>query len=105
MMSFLKHKKILLIITGGIASYKALDLIRRLQENDVTIECILTENAKKFINLITFESLLGKKVHSNLFSLSEEKEMNHIRLANTVDAILVIPCTANFIAKDGKRNC
>ena len=55
------NTKILLIITGGIASYKALDLIRRLQENDVTIECILTENAKKFINLITFESLLGKK--------------------------------------------
>ena len=99
MMSFLKHKKILLIITGGIASYKALDLIRRLQENNVIIECILTENAKKFINLITFESLLGKKVHSNLFSLSEEKEMNHIKLATTVDAILVIPCTANFIAK------
>ncbi len=99
MTSFLKYKKILLIITGGIASYKALDLIRRLQENDVTVECILTENAKKFINLITFESLLGKKVYSNLFSLSEEKEMNHIRLANTVDAILVIPCTANFIAK------
>ena len=99
MMSFLKHKKILLIITGGIASYKALDLIRRLQENNVMIECILTENAKKFINLITFERLLGKKAHSNLFSLSEEKEMNHIRLATTVDAILVIPCTANFIAK------
>ena len=99
MTNFLKKKKILLIITGGIASYKALDVIRRLQDNQVSIECILTENAKKFINLITFESLLGNKVHSNLFSLSQEKQMNHIKLAHEVDAIIVIPCTANFIAK------
>ncbi len=99
MINFLKNKKILLIVTGGIASYKALDLIRRLQEKDVEIDCILTESAKKFINLITFESLLGKKVHSNLFTLSQEKEMNHIHLATNFDAIIVIPCTANFLAK------
>tara|TARA_B100000900_G_scaffold379669_1_gene364765 strand:+ start:353 stop:1561 length:1209 start_codon:yes stop_codon:yes gene_type:complete len=99
MINFLKNKKILLIVTGGIASYKALDLIRRLQDKKVDIECILTESAKKFINPITFESLLGKKVHSNLFSLSQEKEMSHIKLATEVNAILVIPCTANFIAK------
>ncbi len=99
MTKFLKRKKILLIITGGIACYKALDLIRRLQEKQVEIECILTESAKEFINPITFESLLGRSVHSNLFSLSQEKKMNHIRLAHEVDAIIVIPCTANFIAK------
>ena len=96
---FLKKEKILLIVTGGIACYKALDVIRRLQENQVEIECILTESAKKFINPLTFESLLGNKLHSNLFSLSEEKQMNHIKLANDIDAIIVIPCTANFIAK------
>ena len=99
MTNFLKKKKILLIVTGGIACYKALDVIRRLQENQVEIECILTESAKKFINPLTFESLLGNKLHSNLFSLSEEKQMNHIKLANDIDAIIVIPCTANFIAK------
>ena len=99
MTNFLKKKKILLIVTGGIACYKALDLIRRLQEKQVEIECILTESAKKFINPLTFESLLGNKLHSNLFSLSEEKQMNHIKLANDIDAIVVIPCTANFIAK------
>ena len=60
MTNFLKNKKILLIVTGGIASYKSLDLIRRLQEKQVKIDCILTESAKKFINPITFESLLGK---------------------------------------------
>ena len=98
-MTNLRNKKILLIVTGGIASYKSLDIIRRLQENGAIIECILTENAKKFVNEITFESLLGKKIHSNLFSLTEEKEMSHIKLANIVDLILIIPCTANFLAK------
>ena len=94
-----KIKEFFLIVTGGIASYKSLDLIRRLQEKQVKIDCILTESAKKFINPITFESLLGSKVYSNLFSLSQEKEMSHIKLASKSDAILVIPCTANFIAK------
>ena len=99
MTNFLKNKKILLIVTGGIACYKSLDLIRRLQDRGADINCILTESAKEFVNTITFESLLGKKIFSNLFTLSHEKEMNHIKLANEVDAILVIPCTANFIAK------
>ena len=95
----LQNKKILVIVTGGIASYKSLDIIRRLQENGSNVECILTENAKKFVNEITFESLLGKKIHSNLFSLTKEKEMSHIKLANIVDLILIVPCTANFLAK------
>ena len=99
MMNSLKKKKILLIVTGGIACYKTLDLIRKLQEKEVVIECIITNSAKKFINTITFESLLGKKIHSNLFSLTSEKKMSHIRLADEMDAIIVIPCTANFIAK------
>ena len=99
MTNFLENKKILLIVSGGIASYKSLDLIRRLQEKKAKIDCILTESAKKFINPITFESLLGSKVYSNLFSLSQEKEMSHIKLASNSDAIVVIPCTANFLAK------
>ena len=99
MTNFLENKRILLIVSGGIASYKSLDLIRRLQEKKVKVDCILTESAKKFINPITFESLLGRKVYSNLFSLSQEKEMSHIKLASNSDAIAVIPCTANFMAK------
>ena len=98
-MNFLKKKKILLIVTGGIASYKSLDLIRRLQEMDVDIECILTKNVEKFVNILSFESLLGKKTHSNLFSLDEENNMSHIKLANNCDAILIAPCTANFLSK------
>ena len=98
-MNFLKKKKILLIVTGGIASYKSLDLIRRLQEMDVDIECILTKNVEKFVNILSFESLLGKKTHSNLFSLDEENNMSHIKLAKNSDAILIAPCTANFLSK------
>ena len=98
-MNFLKDKKILLIVTGGIACYKALDLIRRLQDKKSKVECVLTSNAQEFVKEITFESLLGKKVTSNLFSLDQEKNMNHIKLADNAEIILVAPCTANFISK------
>ncbi len=98
-MNFLKKKKILVIVTGGISCYKTLDLIRRLQEMEVDIECILTQNTQEFVKPITFESLLGKKIHLNLFSLDQERNMNHIKLANSCDAIIVVPCTANFISK------
>ena len=98
-MNFLKDKKILLIVTGGIACYKALDLIRRLQDKKSKVECVLTSNAQEFVKVITFESLLGKKIKSNLFSLDQEKNMNHIKLANNAEIILVAPCTANFISK------
>ena len=98
-MNFLKGKKILLIVTGGIASYKSLDLIRRLQENASNVECILTKNAENFVNVLSFESLLGKKIHSNLFTLDQESNMNHIKLANNSDIIVVAPCTANFLSK------
>ena len=76
-----------------------LDLIRRLQEAKVEIDCILTQNAKEFVNIITFESLLGKQICSNIFDLDQEKNMNHIKLANECDAIIVVPCTANFVSK------
>ena len=99
MNNFLKNRKILLIVTGGIACYRSLDLIRKLQELGSTVECILTKSSLEFVNQITFESLLGKKVHSNLFSLSEEKKMSHIYLANEMDIIIVVPCTANFLSK------
>ena len=99
MNNFLNKKKILLVVTGGIACYKSLDLIRRLQDNEVEVECILTKSSTEFINRITFESLLGKKIHSNLFSLNEEKKMSHIYLANEMDMIIIAPCTANFLAK------
>ncbi|MBS91575.1 MAG: bifunctional phosphopantothenoylcysteine decarboxylase/phosphopantothenate--cysteine ligase CoaBC [Rickettsiales bacterium] len=98
-MKLLKKKKILVIVTGGIACYKALDIIRKFQEYEVEVECILTKNAGEFVNILSFESLLGKKVHLNLFSLDQEKNMSHIQLGRGCDAILIVPCTANFLAK------
>ena len=95
----MKKKRILLIVTGGVASYKALELLRLLVNDNFDLECVLTDNTKKFINTLMFESLLGKKVFTELFSLNETSEMNHIQLANNFDLILVVPATANFIGK------
>ena len=103
-MNYNIKKKVLIIVTGGIACYKTLDLIRRLQEKKIECECILTENAKKFVKPLAFESLLGKKIYTNLFSLDDEKKMLHINLSSDCDAIAVVPCTANFLAKIANGN-
>ncbi len=103
-MNKVSTKKILIIVTGGIASYKALDLIRKLQEENVDCECILTENAKKFVQPLAFESLLGKKIYTNLFTLDNEKKMLHINISSDCDAIAIVPCTANFLAKIANGN-
>ena len=92
-------KKILLVVTGGIASYKAVELLRLLVNKDFELNCVLTDNVSKFVTQLTFESLLGKKVYSKLFCLNENTEMSHIKLANHSDLVLVIPATANFIGK------
>ena len=93
------QKKILIIITGSIASYKALYLIRKLKEKNFFINVIMTESAKKFITPLSVSSLAENKVCENLFDLTEETEMGHIRLANMHDLIIVMPASANFIAK------
>ena len=94
-----KSKNILLIITGGIAAYKSLDLIRRLKEQDYNINCILTESGKNFVTPLSIEGLSGNKVYSELFNLTDEKEMGHIQLSRMSDLILVAPATANIMSK------
>lgn len=94
-----KDKKILLIISGGIAAYKSLDLIRRLREQDATIRTILTDGGAQFITPLSISALSGEKVYSNLFSLTDEQEMGHIKLARDHDVILVCPASADMIAK------
>jgi len=98
-MDSLKNKKILLIVTGGISSYKAIELLRLLIKAGTNLECILTKSVSQFVSPITFNSLLGKKVHSELFSVNDENEMNHINLAQKIDLIIIVPATANFIGK------
>ena len=92
-------RNILLIVSGGIAAYKALDLIRRLSERKIGVQCILTAAGSKFVTPLSLSALTGRKVYTNLFSLTDELEMGHIRLSREADLVVVAPATANFIAK------
>ena len=93
------RKRVLLIITGGIAAYKGLDLARRLMERGFSVRGVMTESAQKFITPLSLSSLTGNKVYTELFSLTDEAEMGHIRLSRDTDLVLVAPATANFVAK------
>ncbi len=95
----LKKQKILLIITGGIACYKSLELIRYFKKKNFDVEVILTNSAQKFIKPLLITSLTGKKCFTSLFSEEDEENMGHIKLARKNDLIIVAPATANFIAK------
>ena len=95
----LHNRRILLIISGGIAAYKSLDLIRRLRERGAELRCILTKGAQQFVTPLSVSALSGQKVYSDLFSLTEESEMGHLRLAKEADLVLVAPATADLLAK------
>ncbi len=98
-MNNFKGKKILLIICGGIAAYKSLEIIRLLKKNGSFVKTILTKNAKKFITPLSVASLSQEKVYSDLFDHKNEAEMDHISLSRWSDLILIAPATANTIAK------
>ena len=91
------NKKILLIISGGIAAYKTLDLIRNLRSKNYQIKTILTKTAEEFVTPLSISSLSNNKVYLNKFDLNEEIEMDHIALSRWADLILVAPATANII--------
>jgi len=95
----LEGRRILLIIAGGIAAYKSLDLIRRLRERGARVRCIMTEGAQQFITPLAAAALSEEKVYTDLFSLTEESEMGHLRLAQEADLVLVAPATADLLAK------
>jgi phosphopantothenoylcysteine decarboxylase/phosphopantothenate--cysteine ligase len=95
----LEDRRILLIVSGGIAAVKVPDLIRRLRERGAHVRCILTEAGAQFVTPMSLAALSGDKVFQNLFSLTDESEMGHIRLSREADIILVAPATANMMAK------
>jgi phosphopantothenoylcysteine decarboxylase/phosphopantothenate--cysteine ligase len=95
----LSGKRILLIIGGGIAAYKALDLIRRLRERGARVRCILTRSGEQFVTPLSVASLSGDKVYSDLFSLTDEAEMGHIELSRDADLLVVAPATAELLAR------
>ena len=98
-MKFLENKKILIIITGGIAAYKTLDLIRKLTKLNCEIKTILTKSGKEFVTPLSITSLSKNKVYTDLFSVENESEMDHISLSRWSDLILVAPASSNFLTK------
>ena len=98
-MGNLNNKKILLIICGGIAAYKSLELIRLLKKDGVIIKTILTKNGAEFVTPHSITSLSQSKVYQDLFSIENEIEMDHISLSRWADLILIAPATANTISK------
>ncbi|WP_293855930.1 bifunctional phosphopantothenoylcysteine decarboxylase/phosphopantothenate--cysteine ligase CoaBC [uncultured Alsobacter sp.] len=91
--------RILLIVGGGIAAYKALELIRALRKRGLAVRCILTRAAQNFVTPLSAGSLTGDKVYTDLFSLTDEAEMGHIELSRDADLLVVAPATADLMAK------
>lgn len=95
----LASKRILLIIGGGIAAYKTLDLIRRLQDRGVSVTPVMTRAAEEFVTPLSVSALAGQKVARDLFDLTDEAEMGHIQLSRSADLVVVAPATADLMAK------
>jgi phosphopantothenoylcysteine decarboxylase/phosphopantothenate--cysteine ligase len=95
----LAGKRILLIVGGGIAAYKSLDLVRRLRERGATPRVVMTSAAKQFVTELSFVSLTGARVYDDLFSPTDEQEMGHIQLSRDADLLVVAPATANILAR------
>ena len=94
-----KNKKILIIISGGIAAYKSLDLIRLLKKNNNEIKTILTKSGKEFVTPLSLTTLTKGKTFEDIFDKNSEAEIDHISLSRWADLIIVIPTTANFMTK------
>jgi phosphopantothenoylcysteine decarboxylase / phosphopantothenate---cysteine ligase len=97
--NMLNGKRILLIIAGGIAAYKSLELIRRLGERGVRVRAILTHGGAQFVTPLSISSLTQERVFTDLFSLTDEAEIGHIELSRSVDLVVVAPATADIMAK------
>src|SRR5579885_1840962 len=95
----LTGRRVLLVVAGGIAAYKSLDLIRRLRERGARVRVIMTAAAKQFVTPLAAAALSGERVYDDLFSLTGESEMGHLRLAQEADLVLVAPATADLLAK------
>ncbi len=95
----MQGKRILLIVGGGIAAYKSLDLVRRLKEQGVTVRAILTKGGAEFVTPLSLATLTEEKVFTDLFDLKDEAEIGHIRLSRETDLVVVAPATADLLAK------
>ncbi|MFO1129068.1 MAG: bifunctional phosphopantothenoylcysteine decarboxylase/phosphopantothenate--cysteine ligase CoaBC [Rhodospirillales bacterium] len=99
MSTSLQGKSILLVVAGGIGAYKCLELIRRVRERGASVRCVLTRAGAEFVTPLSLAALSEAKVYRDLFSLTDESEMGHIRLSRTADVVLVAPATADLLAR------
>ncbi|MEL6785203.1 MAG: bifunctional phosphopantothenoylcysteine decarboxylase/phosphopantothenate--cysteine ligase CoaBC, partial [Pseudomonadota bacterium] len=99
MEQFLRDRSILLIITGGIAAYKSLDLIRRLRERGASVRCVMSKAAQEFVTPMSVGALSGETVFTDIWDREAEQDIGHIRLAREADLIIVAPATADMLAK------
>jgi phosphopantothenoylcysteine decarboxylase/phosphopantothenate--cysteine ligase len=95
----LNGKRILLIVAGGIAAFKSLELIRRLRERGASVRCVLSANGARFVTAMSLQALSEDRVYSDMFSLTDESEMGHIQLSRDADLLVVAPATANLLAR------
>ncbi|MDP9195564.1 MAG: bifunctional phosphopantothenoylcysteine decarboxylase/phosphopantothenate--cysteine ligase CoaBC [Pseudomonadota bacterium] len=95
----LHNKRILLVVSGGIAAYKALELIRRLRDKGAAVTCVLTAGGAQFVTPMALAAISGNKVYQDLWSLTDEAEMGHIQLSRQADLVLVVPASADILAK------
>ena len=91
--------RVVLAVTGGIAAYKAAELVRLLVKDEVTVDVVLTDAGARFVTATTFQALSGRPVHSELWQSDADNAMGHIGLSRGADAIVVAPATADFVAK------
>ena len=98
-MSKLAGKRILLIVSGGIAAFKALELIRLLRRQGCAVTCVLTRNGAEFVTPLSLQALSESKVYTDLFSLTDESEMGHIQLSRSTDLLVVVPASADLLAR------
>ena len=99
MSDVLVGKRVLLIVSGGIAAYKALELIRLLRATGCAVTCVLTEAGAQFVTPLSLQALSEGKVYTDLFSLTDESEMGHIQLSRSADLVVVAPASADILAK------
>jgi phosphopantothenoylcysteine decarboxylase/phosphopantothenate--cysteine ligase len=101
----LAGRRVLLIVTGGIAAYKALELVRLITKEGGAVTCVLTKSGAAFVTPLSLQALSGAKVYSDLFSLTDESEMGHIELSRSADLVAVVPATADICAKMAAGIC
>jgi phosphopantothenoylcysteine decarboxylase/phosphopantothenate--cysteine ligase len=95
----LAGKRILLIVSGGIAAYKALELVRLLNRQHCRVTCVLTKSGAQFVTPLSLQAISGQKLYTDLFSLNDDNEMGHIELSRAADLVAVVPATADILAK------